>query len=266
MSRAGKAVFCYNMPLMPDLPDYVEERLRRRVPDGCCVVPGSTPVLSFGPTTSARIATVGLNPSRVEFLDGKGHELVGETRRLATLASLGTKSLADASDDALRRVVDDCETYFHRNPYCKWFKPLQELIAVCGASYLDGSACHLDLVQWATDPVWSKLPRDARTELLAADAAFLRRQLAAEPLRVLLVNSMGVWRQLEGAFSLDFEEHERLAIKGKRTSRLASARLENRVTVVAWSANLQGAFGITRDFRQRLAARVKELASPAESN
>jgi hypothetical protein len=55
-------------------------------------------------------------------------------------------------------VVADCAAYFQRNPYRRWFDPLDELLrAGVGASFYDGTACHLDLVQWATDPVWGQM-------------------------------------------------------------------------------------------------------------
>jgi hypothetical protein len=47
-----------------------------------------------------------------------------------------------------------------RNPYRRWFDPLdQALRAAFGVSYYAGTACHLDLVQWATTPVWNNRDR-----------------------------------------------------------------------------------------------------------
>jgi hypothetical protein len=38
----------------------------------------------------------------------------------------------------------------------KWFDQMEEFVLTnTGYSYFDGTACHLDLIQWATDPVWS---------------------------------------------------------------------------------------------------------------
>jgi hypothetical protein len=68
------------------MPDYIVERIRRPPPEGCEVVPGSTPVIAFGDVRTARVATLGLNPSKSEFLNKHGQELTGAHRRLATLA------------------------------------------------------------------------------------------------------------------------------------------------------------------------------------
>lgn len=71
-------------------------------------------------------------------------------------------------------------------------------MAACGASYKLGSACHLDLVQWATDPIWSKLATAIRKRLIADDAQFLASQLQQnERLWLLLVNGTGVLRELK---------------------------------------------------------------------
>ena len=48
-------------------PGYVEDRIRRPAPERCFVVPASTPVVAFGNPGVARVATLGLNPSRIEF-------------------------------------------------------------------------------------------------------------------------------------------------------------------------------------------------------
>ena len=65
------------------LPEYVVRRLRQQPPAGVPVVPGSTPVLSFGNPWTASVATVGLNPSRREVVDVDGALLDDEQRRFA---------------------------------------------------------------------------------------------------------------------------------------------------------------------------------------
>jgi hypothetical protein len=94
-------------------------------------------------------------------------------------------------------VLQDCNTYFDRRRYCRWFDQLVPILAACGGSYYDHSACHLDLVQWATDPTWRSLrPASLRKKLIADDARFLQQQLRNENIQLLLVNGTGTWRQL----------------------------------------------------------------------
>ena len=54
---------------------------------------------------SARVATLGLNPSRQEFLNRKGKLLRGPERRFATLEALGVESLQHAPVDIIEVVL-----------------------------------------------------------------------------------------------------------------------------------------------------------------
>jgi hypothetical protein len=252
-----------NMSRPPAIPDYIEERIRRQAPSDLNVVPCSTPVVSFGNSQMATVATLGINPSRVEFLDSNGVLLEGPKRRLATHESLGTTDLTRAPIELIAQVVDDCNLYFERQPYWGWFKQLGPVLDACDASYRDGSACHLDLVQWATDPTWSKLrPPAIRKKLIAEDAKFLASQLQRENLRLLLVNGHGALRQLcrSMADALDLDEIKSIEGYAEVPTRLFSGRIFGRVRVAAWSTNLQSSFGVTTELRQELPKRVAVIA------
>lgn len=243
------------------LPQYIEDRIRRPAPANAAVVPGSTPVLSFGDAQRATVATLGLNPSRVEFLDNRGNELTGDSRRLATHNSLGTSDLISAPTEIVAKVLDDCNGYFLRNPYRRWFDQLLPVLTACEASYYDGSACHLDLVQWATDPTWGKLkPAQVRAGLLAGATQFLAEQLQNENLKLLLVNGMAVIRHLRKTVVKDLEEVEPLAGNSYQVTRMFVGSAFERVRVVGWSTNLQSSFGVTNELRDELANRVGQLA------
>lgn len=197
---------------------YVEERIRRPAPADSNVVAGSTPVVSFGDARSARVATLGLNPSRVEFLAADGTQLFGSNRRLATHESVGTGDLMNASKGVISQVADDCNTYFHpgRNPYRRWFDQLEPILHRCGASYYDGTACHLDLIQWATDPTWRSLPRQVRAKLLVADLPFLTHQMRSENLQLVLLNGKRVIREIAKSSECVLNEAEPIEINGVR--------------------------------------------------
>lgn len=243
------------------LPAYIEARIRRAAPASCCVVPGSTPVVSFGNAQTATVATLGLNPSRVEFLDGDGSELVGDLRRLATHSSLGTSDLSAAPAGTVAQVLADCNGYFQRRPYRRWFDQLQPILKACGKSFYDGTACHLDLVQWATDPTWGKLqPPSTRKQLLADDAAFLADQLRNENLRLLLVNGIAVLRQLRRTIPAKLEVADPIIGYAHFDCELFAGTILDRVRVVAWTTNLQSSFGVTTELREELAKQVAVLA------
>lgn len=163
-------------------------------------VPGSLPVLFFGDLMSARLATVGLNPSRQEFLSPKSVELEGPLRRFETLGSLGASSRAALSAEQSERAIRRMRAYFTPGkPVYSWFASLVRVVEGMGASFESGSAAHLDLVQEATDPVWSQLS-DVRPEeavsLLASDLPFLKWQIEAYPLDAVVCTSARVLREV----------------------------------------------------------------------
>jgi hypothetical protein len=241
--------------------DYIERRIRRPIPGDSHIVPGSTPVVSFGDARSASVATLGLNPSRIEFLDSNGQELVGSSRRLATHRSLGTSDLANADHALVAQVLDDCNSYFDRQPYREWFDQLDLILQACGVSYYGGSACHLDLVQWATDPTWARLrPATVRNRLLEADASFLVEQLSNEKIRLLLVNGMEVVRNLRRTMGASFDELDPIVGLAYQNTRLFGGTILDRVRVIAWNTNLQSSFGVTTALRAGIADRVAELS------
>jgi hypothetical protein len=236
---------------------YVAARIRRPAPDGCSVITGSTPVVAFGDPSAALVATLGLNPSRVEFLDS-GQLLRGQQRRLASLGSLGVESLSHASAETVGRVVGACRRYFWRRPYRRWFDQLETILSPLGYSYYDGTACHLDLVQSATDPTWSKLGDDQRQRLVNADVPFLRDQLDRSHFRVLLINGSSVRRWAAATLGIEFASVAEVARDGAVTG-FAVGKFNGKVPVLAWSTNLQSSWGVTRARRHAIASRVSEL-------
>jgi hypothetical protein len=229
---------------MAEILDYIARRIRREFPDGVQVVPESTPVVSFGNVRTARVATLGLNPSKKDFFDDDRTELVGDKRRLETLKSLGVTNLVGASDEVAWRVFEGCNGYFHRRPYMRWFGPLEKVLKHVNTSYFDGSGCHLDLVQWATNPVWGKLAASIRNSLLDADVPFLKRQLEQENIRLLLLNGTSIVKAYEDRLDGKLEE---IPLEHKGRVRFFTGLYADRICVAGWNINLQGAFGVTKE-------------------
>jgi hypothetical protein len=154
-------------------------------------------------------------------------------------------------------VLAACTSYFQRNPYRRWFDQLQRILEPLGVSYDDGSAAHLDLVQWATDPVWRHLSPPTRARLLRDDATFLRQQLENEQIAVLLLNGRSVIAQLQHAFSIPLAVSQRIT-SGRLTTELVTGVL-GRCAIIGWSTNLQSSFGVTGALREHLAKAVGTL-------
>ena len=165
-------------------------------------------------------------------------------------------------------MLDDCNAYFQGNPYCTWFNQLELVLNACDASYYDGSACHLDLVQWATKPKWFCLPETVKRCLLNADAQFLKKQLGHENIELLLVNGNGVADQLKASLKADLEKVHTKRLGpipdfGGHTSHLYEGSVLNKVRVIAWNFNIQSSPGVSNELRGVLAKRVGELTEKA---
>lgn len=209
-------------------------RADHRLPN---VLPGSTPVLLRGRQPDARVATVGINPSIREFLSRGGEELTGGLRRFETLSSLGIDSMTDATESMLECVRHRCLEYFQINPYMEWFSPMEDLVRVLtGASYFDGSACHLDLAQWATRPLWSQLSRDARVQLMAAGRPLVAEQLTNAALDIIYLNGRTVCDAVGGFIPLTTRTAR---FRGEGPQRSFFRGVHNQASVVGCSSNLQ---------------------------
>jgi hypothetical protein len=244
------------------LPQYVADMVRRLPPPRTPVVSSSTPVVAFGDPTRAEVATLGINPSSREFAGVDAALLAGSERRLATMQSIGAEQLDQLNDEQVASVVADCETYFYRRPYRRWFDPLEELLRVgTGTSYYDGSACHLDLVQWATDPIWGRISdADVRRALLEDGVPHLRAQLARENVRLVLLNGRQVCEQVRAGGLTHLVEAGGIPV-ARGTCRLYTGSGQG-IHWVGWSANLQSSWGVSTAFKEELAAWVAGLCVP----
>ena len=245
------------------IPGYIKARLRLAMPSGHFVVPRSTPVIAFGDFPRATVATLGLNPSRLEFLSKRGDLLAGPNQRFQTMTSLGLNDLQAASDQALLKIVEACRLYFMpgHNPYMDWFGDLENLLRVIGASYLDGSACHLDLVQWSTDPTWRQLPEATRRHLLTLDVPFLIEQLKSHRIGLLLLNGQRVITELTASTGCRVRLVDQIPW-GTTMAGITVGAFDG-IQLIGWSPNLQSSFGVTNVLRAAIADRVASLASRA---
>lgn len=248
---------------LPPLPDHLVAMVRRLPPATAPVVTGSTPVIAFGDPAMAEVATLGINPSKVEFVDSSG-PLTGSKRRLANLESLNANDLLSLTDLQVRRVLHESATYFTVNPYRKWFDPLDRLLSdAVGASYYEGTACHLDLVQWATDPLWSQLPVEVQQALLDDGVPHLQAQLRHDNVRLVLLNGRTVLNQVQALGLASLVTAGKLPV-GKTTCTLYGGHAEG-VRFLGWSTNLQASYGVSKAFKAELARWLAEQATALET-
>lgn len=220
------------------------ERLRRA--PSTASVKDSLPVLFFGDLLTARIATVGLNPSKQEYLDRSGNHLAGANRRFETLTSLISVSRATLTNDQCDQAIATMRDYFQPGkPIYSWFRPLGRVTYAMGYSYAQGEAVHLDLVQEATDPTWSALKGPNSTvakELRDADLPFLKWEIESFPLKVVVCNGKTVFTEVCRLIGGTFQESGSLA---RITWYVASAEVNGRsIGIAGWNIPLARPTGL----------------------
>ena len=209
-------------------------------------IPKTTPVISFGDVTTAKIATLGINPSANEFMSG--------TNLLAT----DKKRLAD-NEDYEAGPVDiwfRSKNYFLTgNAYWEWFQPLEDLLAAFGETYKNyWSSCHLDLSPWATFPAFGKLNPAQQSNLLNHDKELLPWLLANSSIKTLLVNGRQAYETINSTDQFKLTKVGELKyMTGDRkvTSDLIAGESNDGKMVLGWTLNLQ-AMKVSNEVRQSL--------------
>ncbi len=232
----------------------------------------AAPVISFGDHTQSKVATLGLNPSNLEFVKNK-KELDGRERRFHTLKSLGIINWEAIKEKHLQLIQDSCRKYFFGNPYVQWFNPLDELIKGTKSSYFDktNQACHLDLVPYATECKWSKLNAEQQKLLLETCKDTLGILLRESPIRLLIINGNGVVRVLKKVFDVDFKEKIMpdwfLARKGGVgrsykgiIKKISGVELNRDLLVLGFNHNIQRSHGITNKIKKAIGDWIKKEA------
>jgi hypothetical protein len=227
-------------------PSRLLDQASRPPADPAVVVRDSTPVVSFGDPRRASVVTLGINPSSRQFVRQNGALREGTSRRLATLPWLGLSSWEEMDAAAGAKVLAECATYFRPGgvPYRRWFDPFDGVLRTgLDASYYDGSACHLNLVAWATDLVWRGLDRMSWRRLLEADLPVVVEQLGEGGYRVVVVNGRTAISEVADAGLVEWSVDHRLA--GPPSADLCVGESCG-TRYVGWTCNLQNQPGAAR--------------------
>ena len=230
---------------------------------GTDIIPWSCPVPAFGDLSRSQVATLGINPSHREFLDRSGEQLHGVLRRFHTLDSLGLEAWSQADARHLELILETFQTYFFCNPYNAWFKKLEFAISGTNVSYYDSpaTACHLDLIPFATSRRWNELSAEQRSSLQALSGDTLGVILRESQVQLLILNGSSVVKGFQSiaGVSLRAEEipawalarHSRSYVKGIAYTGVATSvsgvKLDRQITVLGFNHNLQSSFGISME-------------------
>jgi hypothetical protein len=223
-------------------------RERLRLEPSTASVPGSLPVLFFGDALSAQVGTIGLNPSKFEYIDKNGRILVGQDQRFCSLEGLGAESRNEVTDVQADEAIKTMRDYFdHGKPvYGSYFRHLSNFIKGMGMSYVERTATHLDLVQESTDPVWGDLDFGESTKLLQRDLPFLGWELEFLPqLQAVVCTGATVSEHVRGL--VEVEEHESGTMQRIRWW-CGTAKMGNRgLKIGGWNYPLDRPTGLGND-------------------
>lgn len=225
------------------------------------VILWSCPVPSFGDLSSSQVATLGLNPSNMEFVDKVGNELHTVSRRFHTLKSLGIRSWSETDARHLRMIINSCQSYFEGNPYDRWFKILDKILIGTNTSYYEerSKACHLDLIPYATKLKWMDLTTHQRSLLLDIAGDTLGLLVRDSPIRILILNGKSVVDQFQLIADVRLEEQVmptwtlnrrgKSGVKGAAytgvVNSLSGIEFGREILILGFNHNLQSSFGVT---------------------
>lgn len=243
-------------------------KLDNPVMDAADVIRWGSPIAAFGNLCKSQLATVGLNPSNLEFVGRDGRELIGDARRFPTLTSLKLKRWADATDLDLLKIYDSYEHYFQTNPYDAWFSQLNYVIADSGCSFYgaESNACHLDLVPFATTSKWGSLSRPQKSLLFKTSGHVIADCLNSSYIDLLVLNGKSVVEAFRSEFKVGFSQIEmpewslprknHCPVKGYAYSatirEIHGVRLTRKVVLLGFNHNLQSSFGVSNAVRRSI--------------
>lgn len=216
------------------------------------IVAGSTPVISFGDFTVAKILTVSINPSSLEFAR-KGRLLPRDEKRLVDKELLEIAADAPLRAEHAEKIWDGCRNYFKTNPY-SWFESLETLLSAINRSYYDGNSAHVDLVQWATFPAWKEIPVETQRNLIARDSEFLKYQISMPNVEQIVINGRAVANAIQGIqdFTLEVKgELKYMSGEKIRTCQLLAGKGPEGKKLVGWTSTIKS-LQVSNEERSRI--------------
>lgn len=255
------------------------DRLDSTAISGTNVIRWGCPVPSFGDLSSSQVATIGLNPSNREFVDEAGNELQGTLRRFHTLGSLRLKSWSEVDSRHLQLIMESCQSYFRGNPYDRWFKRLDQVVAGTKASFYSplNGACHLDLIPFATVHKWMDLTPMQRSSLLTVAGDTLGLLLRDSSVRIIILNGRSVVQQFQDVAGVILDRQEMPTWSLARRSKtnvmgvgyrgvvdtMSGIVLGRKILVLGFNHNIQSSFGVTTKVIQEIRRWIAEESKDA---
>jgi hypothetical protein len=225
------------------------------------VIDWAAPVPAFGDCVNSKIATVGINPSNLEFQSQSGEKLIEQERRFPTLDSLGIQSWSEAKDKDLEKIRSSGVHYFQNKPYTRWFNQLEFLLAETGLSFYNvhNSACHLDLVPFSTAKKWANLTASDTKYLKDTCRNSLHELVDCSKFKLLILNGQQVVNEFEDLFSVkllskpmpewDLPRKSGVPVAGISYCGEIPRKKVGIIKIVGFNHNIQSSYGITNQVK-----------------
>jgi len=234
------------------------EYLQKPLLPEMCIVEQSIPVLFFGNIETATYATLGINPSKQEFLDKNDVLLSSKEKRFVDRSILQKRDDECLSVIEARKVYESLLQYFDEshNPYTRWFNVLNNLLEDMGYSYYNGSLVHLDITPWATNPTWNELDKKIKELLIDEGVKCLNIILESSKITSVLINGRSPMKYIENRIC-KMNHVDQLNI-GSVSCEIKTGIFQGKI-FIGWSTNLQSSFGVSTVFKSVLKNKVKNL-------
>lgn len=223
----------------PKMRSEIKKRILE-IPPSDFVASRSTPVVSFGNFEKAKVGTLGINPSSREFFEKKSL-LKPSLKRLVDLDSLEIQNYNQINEVMAQEILNGCYNYFNVRPL-EWFDDFENLMNAANYSYRDGTASHIDLVQWCTFPKWSSIPHKEQMKLLESDRGFFNWQFENNDMEVVVLGGRQVLEQVREIPGVTLKSVGRFHyMSGSRRTSVELCTMNNfkGKKLVGWSVNLQ---------------------------
>jgi hypothetical protein len=223
----------------------IDERIKLPIPPDLKITPRSTPVIWFGNYEQAKVCSISINPSDIEFYrHPRGQEnytipenlLSNSEARLCSREELKRRDSDPLDDKDVIKIKKYCNNYFNKNPYKRWFRPFEYFLnKIGGYSYNEGTCVHLDMVQWATTPTWSGLLDGVQERHIENDLPILKHLLEKE-FKAMFLNGKSVVDSMSEQLKIELREKTKPI---NNTNVTIYTGEYNRIKVIGWNQPLK---------------------------
>ena len=214
--------------------DFLIDRVSKAIDKNLNITEGSVPIPFFGDYEKAKSGT-----SDNEFHKKKGGRFVSYRNRLISRNDLNIKDEDTISESNCNIILKSCLKYFNHDPYKSWFDRYDVFLKCFDISYYNGSVVHLDIVQWATSPVWRGLSNEIKDSLIKQDLPFLKKILEDKKFEYIFLNGRTTVDSIKSFLNIEFEV-EKTVLFNNRNLTLYYGKYANS-KVIGWSNYLQSA-------------------------